>query len=235
MLRTLLTVAHRCIRGAAHRLLDPEQIQPREFANVVLREVAPHFQGDVLNVSGWRDEDGAGGHYRDYFRNAARYAVSNLPGDREKGLGSSGSGELSLDLSRPLPSALHGGFDVVLNHTTLEHVFEVETAFANLCVLSRDAVILIVPVLQHGHNSEYFGDWWRFTPMGLVRWFRKYGLTTIVLRCNEQPFAPVYAVAVASRFPERHVGIARPLEFTFGRALYGSGLRQEFVERNLQG
>ena len=42
------------------------------------------FFGDMFfrqNVSGWRDEDKTGGHYRDYFSAATSYAISNYRGE----------------------------------------------------------------------------------------------------------------------------------------------------------
>ena len=52
-------------------------IRPREWSNAELRRVAPYFDGRIINVSGWRDEDKVGGHYRDYFTCATAYDISN--------------------------------------------------------------------------------------------------------------------------------------------------------------
>jgi hypothetical protein len=49
----------------------------------------------------------------------------------------------------------------VLNHTTLEHVFDVHQALRVICALS-DAVIVVVPFMQHLHGPED-GDFWRLS------------------------------------------------------------------------
>ena len=92
----------------------------RCWSNSVLRQIAPLFKGDVVNVSGWRDEDKEGGLYRDYFSAARSYRVTNFGGFR----GESANTTLRLDLEKDLPQGLNGCADVVFNHTTLEHVID---------------------------------------------------------------------------------------------------------------
>jgi hypothetical protein len=86
-----------------------------------LRQIAPLFEGDALNVSGWLDEDKEGGLYQDYFSKARSYSITNYGGFR----GESPQTVLHLELEADLPVALAGCADVVFNHTTLEHVFNV--------------------------------------------------------------------------------------------------------------
>ncbi len=63
-----------------------------------------------------------GGHYRDAdFSDASTYTITNYVG--RKGATGNG-GELALDLSEPILNALVESFDVVFNHTTLEHLYE---------------------------------------------------------------------------------------------------------------
>src|SRR5215216_5837068 len=113
---------HRLVRGVANRVLDEKLIRPRSYSNKLLREYAPYFSGSVLNVSGWKDADGEGGCYRTYFKNVSTYVVSNVAG-QEKGFGSASNYcEIELDLEQDLEDDLRGKFDVVFNHTTLEHV-----------------------------------------------------------------------------------------------------------------
>ncbi len=70
-------------------------------SNETLRQLGPLFSGDVIHVSAWRDEDKEGGHYRDYFPNAASYTITNHTGYR----GFQGSpGELQLDLTAQPPT-----------------------------------------------------------------------------------------------------------------------------------
>jgi hypothetical protein len=122
----------------------------RCWSNQVLRAIAPSFDGDVLNVSGWRDEDKEGGRYRDYFSRARSYGVTNFGGYR----GDSGGAQVQLDLEGELPPGLAASVDVVFNHTTLEHVFDVFRAVSNLCRMTRDLVIVVVPAIQEEHEAD---------------------------------------------------------------------------------
>ncbi|WP_297107217.1 hypothetical protein [uncultured Devosia sp.] len=172
---------------------------PRLWSNDVLRKLGPLFEGDMINVSGWLDEDKQGGHYRDYFPNVRRYDVSNYGGERGEGV----PGEVRLDLEADLPQTLHQAYDVVLNHTTLEHVFDVFAATRNLCAMSRDTVVVVVPFLQEQHTTESFSDFWRFTPLGLERLFRHHGLEPVLTTSNHGRGEAIYHLCVATRSPER--------------------------------
>lgn len=172
---------------------------PRLWSNSELRQHAHLFHGDVVNVSGWKDIDKEGGHYRDYFVNASSYTITNYKAEARglQGL----ENELFLDLEAPLSAELNGRFDVVFNHTTLEHIFDVQTAFANLCALSRDVVILVVPFLQQYHAA--YGDYWRFTPLLLQQLFEQHGFSMLYQSFTPHPRASVYLYAIASRQPEK--------------------------------
>ncbi|HEY1097328.1 MAG TPA: hypothetical protein VGF99_00310 [Myxococcota bacterium] len=191
-------------------LIDRKHRVPRLWSNQELQKIAPLCTGDVVNVSGWRDEDKAGRHYRDYFSAASSYTITNYKAEA-RGLQGT-PGELFLDLEQTLDPSLHGRFDVVFNHTVLEHVFEVDTAFKNLCAMSRDLVVVVVPFLQPMHAD--YGDFWRFSPMALERLFAKNGLTMIRATSNRDWLASVYVVAVGARHPERWRGVLdAPLAF----------------------
>jgi hypothetical protein len=190
---------------------DRKSKLPRFWSNQELRRIAPHFTGDVVNVSAWQDQDKEGGRYRDYFRSAKSYALTNYEAEA-RGL-QGVPGEIFLDLEKPLPEELKARFDVVFNHTVLEHVFEVRTAFRNLCLMTRDVVVLVVPFLQpmHGH----YGDYWRFTPLTLKRLFEDEGLRLLYSSFNSQRAAAVYLVAVGSRQPEKWEGkVGNTFSFT---------------------
>lgn len=176
---------------------------PRIWSNSELRSVAPLFTGDVVNVSGWRDEDKEGGHYRDYFCNANGYAISNHRGAR----GWSEIQNFVIDLEEPLAPDLHENFDVVFNHTTLEHVFNVFKAMENLCAMSRDVVILVVPFVQEVHVTDDFLDYWRFTHHGLRRVLEHNGMTVIRLTSTPYARSSIYHFCVASRHPDRWEGL----------------------------
>lgn|GEM_PF-456968 len=185
----------------ARRLVDRKWRRPRLWSNAELRSVAPQFTGAVVNVSGWNDEDKEGRRYRDYFTGAASYVVTNWRGER----GAQGHPEeIELNLEAPLPPNLEGGFDVVFNHTTLEHVFDLFTAFENLCRLSRDIVIIVAPCLQETHFTADYGDFWRFTPHSMRRLFECNGLTVVYESASPpEPNASIYLFYVGSRFPDR--------------------------------
>ena len=171
---------------------------PRRWSNRELRRFGHLFSGDVVNVSAWEDRDKEGGFYRNYFPATASYSTTNF-GTSQDTLQHTDN-EIYLDLSKPIPPELERRFDAVFNHTTLEHLFEFQTAFANLCAMSRDVVIIVVPWLQPLHSD--YGDFWRFSPQALPRMFSREGLTTLHLSWNDDKGAAVYVFAIASRNPE---------------------------------
>jgi hypothetical protein len=109
--------------------------------------------------------------------------------------------EIFLDLEQELPAALRERFDVVYNHTTLEHVYDFRRAFANLCAMSRDALIVVAPWLQPAHGD--YGDYWRFSPTAIARLCSDHGLTPARISWNEHSGASVYVFAVAVRDPQK--------------------------------
>lgn len=164
-----------------------------------LRRVAHLFEGSILNVSGWRDEDKEGGRYADYFSSKASYAISNIAGAR----GLSGlDNEITLDLQQELDASRQQGYDVVFSHTVLEHVFDTAQAVKNMCLLSRDIVIGVVPFMQveHFEDGSYL-DYWRFTRFGIREVFRGLGFEVVYLAANYNPVYPIYYFFIASRRP----------------------------------
>lgn len=172
---------------------------PRKWSNQQLRRFGDRFRGDVVNVSGWKDADKEGGVYRSYFPNATSYAITNFTVHYDNR-----PDELFLDLEKPLPGELTDKFDVVFNHTVLEHIYECHAAFANLCRMTRDVVILVVPFLQPYHAS--YGDYWRFTPLTLERMFRDNGLTQVYCSFNEHWLCSIYLFAIGTKQPKRWEG-----------------------------
>ena len=192
------------------RRVDRHTVRPREWSNRELAKVAGVFDGAVINVSGWRDEDQRGGHYRDYFPRAASYVVSNFRGTR--GMEADDPNAVFIDLEGELQDELKGRYQVAFNHTTLEHIFEIRKAIANICALSSDTVILVTPFLQAVHfEPGAFGDYWRPTPMCLNRMLEDNGFTTVYQTCNDTPWHYVYVFTVACRNPKRPIGIDVPL------------------------
>jgi|SRR5688572_1438784 len=173
----------------------------RYWSNRELRRFSPFAAGDVVNVSGWKDEDKEGAHYRDYFPRARTYSITNYSGDS----GYQGThGEILLDLRKPLPPELNSRFDVVLSHTALEHIFEAHEAFANLAKLTRDVLIVVVPFCQVQHELPSFGDFWRFTPSSLRELYSRNGLQVIYESCNEDFAGANYLFFVGSRSPDAY-------------------------------
>ena len=173
---------------------------PRHWSNHTLHSIAPLFDGEVINVSGWDDRDKEGSRYREYFSAASGYFVSNHSGIR--GIDDAAdTTDLSLDLTAPVPAELQQRFDVVYNHTTLEHVFDVFKAFSNLCLMSRDIVIVVVPFAQEMHFTASYGDYWRFTPMAVRELFRANGLDVVFEDASPHRYAGIYLLSVGSRRP----------------------------------
>jgi len=196
ILETLLTglirlpfigrLVRRCVQGVhrasanAMKRVARDEVRPRDWSNAELRKFAPLFDGAVINVSGWRDEDKTGGHYQSYFTAAASYGISNYRG--ESGI-TGAEGEVFIDLEADLPEELARRYQVAFNHTTLEHVFDIRKAI-----------------------EGSFGDWWRPTPMCIERLLEEQGFHTIYQSSNDNPWYIVYIVTIACRNPESHKG-----------------------------
>lgn len=179
-------------------IVDRKFRKARLWSNDELKKFASACQGSVVNVSGWRDEDKAGSFYERYFSSSDQYFVTNYKSEA-RGFQGDRANEIFLDLTQPCPEDLQDKFDVVFNHTVLEHVFEVDQAFANLCAMSKDLVIIVLPFIQEQH-AEY-GDFWRFTPQAVDRLFKKNGMEPLYLSYNDESNASIYIFAVASKKP----------------------------------
>lgn len=173
---------------------------PRIWSNEELKKIAPLCTGKVVNVSGWKDSDKQGGHYKDYFVHATSYTITNYGGFR--GFQST-EDEILLDLEAELPQQLENVFDVVFNHTTLEHIYEVRTAFQNLCLMSSDMVIVVVPFAQTQHEHENIEDFWRFTPTVLRRMFSENKMKVVYESANDHRNAGIYVMMVGSKKPDQ--------------------------------
>lgn len=208
------------------RLVDKKN-QHRLWSNAQLARFGHLFTGSICNVSGWEDSarDGTGSRYRDYFPNCTSYSVTNYPGQR--GYRASISAEqILLDLTKSLPPEWISKFDVVFNHTTLEHIYEVKQAAEALCNLTKDLLIVVVPFMQEQHFDDgSYGDYWRLTPMAVCRLFEEHGVTPLYVAANDaQPWYPVYIFYIGTKQPD----LWRPhFDFDLDDALMhktGSGL-----------
>lgn len=173
----------------------------RTFSNLELKKVGKYLKGEVINVSGWKDSDKRGGLYQDYFPDKTGYTISNFKGER----GVESSSDIFLDLTADLPPELAGKYEVVFNHTVLEHISQLHKAVENICKLTNDALVLVVPFKQDIHFIEgSFEDYWRFTPFALRDLLKPHGLQLVYVSMNNNPVFPVYCFAVAARKPEKY-------------------------------
>lgn len=168
---------------------------PRVWSNRELLKFAELFNGHVANISGWTDVDKEGGHYKDYFSNASSYTITNYKSEARGYQG--GKNELYLDLTANLPTELIKKFDVVFSHTVLEHIYEVNLAVKNLCAMTKDIAIVVVPFLQEMHAD--YGDYWRFTPLAMKNLFNENGMKMIYCTFNSHPNASVYLFCIATK------------------------------------
>jgi hypothetical protein len=176
-------------------LVDKIYRLPRIWSNDELKKFAHLFKGDIVNVSGWQDKDKEGNEYKNYFGNADSYTITNFKTEMRGIQGY--ENEIFLDLEEDLPSELNNKFDVVFNHTTLEHVYDFNKAFENLCKLSKDIVIVVVPFLQEMHGA--YGDYWRFSPQAIENMFVDQSFELLYLSYNDHRKASVYVFAIASK------------------------------------
>jgi hypothetical protein len=169
---------------------------PRLWSNAELRKFAHLFHGDIVNVSGWTDIDKEGKHYRDYFYNANEYWITNY-NEKIKGL-QHYKNEIFLDLEEELNPDLLKKYDVVFNHTTLEHIYETRIAFRNICNISKDVVIIVVPYIQQIHGIGY-SDYWRFTPHTMAKMYEENGLKLRYCAANGKDKASIYLFCIGYR------------------------------------
>jgi hypothetical protein len=181
------------------RIKTPKAGAVRIWSNDELKKFAHLFSGSIVNLSGWEDMDKQGKRYKDYFVNASEYMVTNYTPSHS----ANGIQEIVLNLEDDLPQELINRFDVVLSHTNLEHIFNVFKAVENHCLMSRDIVIIIVPFIQQQHETNEFGDYWRFTPTCLRKLYEKYGLSTLYESFTNQPNKVNYVMAIGSKQPEK--------------------------------
>ena len=173
---------------------------PRIWSNNELRKVAPLVSGSIINVSGWKDIDKQGSHYNSYFANANEYWISNYAAE-SKGYQGNLKNEIFIDLQKPMDDKWIGRFDVAFNHTVLEHVFDCHKAFENICLLSKDIVISVVPFIQHQHAA--YGDYWRFTPECMSLLHKKNNLEMLYINYNDGKNQSIYVITVGSKDPKK--------------------------------
>lgn len=169
----------------------------RLWSNRELQRIAEHCYGDVINVSAWNDLDKNGRSYESYFTNANNYFKSNY--DDFRGL-QGNKNEFYLNLEQELDSRLIDKYDVVLNHTTLEHIYDFQTAFKNLALMSKDLLIIVVPFSQINHGNK-IPDYWRFTPQSMKKLFEANNLEVVYSSANNFFNSGIYLFFIGSKIP----------------------------------
>ena len=179
--------------------IDKKFRSARIWSNLELKKFSKSLKGKIINVSAWKDMDKEGSYYKEYFPLADEYFITNWKSDA-KGLQGDLNNEFFLNLEcKNIPDELIRKFEVVFNHTTLEHVFEVNSAFKNLCSLSREVVIIVVPFMQEQHIDKGFDDYWRFTPQVIKKLFEKNDFNLEYINFNDQKKSSIYIFAVGVR------------------------------------
>ena len=204
---------------------EPIFRRARVWSNIELRKIAAYFKGDIINVSGWADEDKIGGTYREYFVNATTYHISNKEGGSQTGKKLSLPDSLTIDLERPISKEHIQKYDCVFTHTVLEHIFNIFQAVDNLCQMSRDAVICVVPFIQPVHQSTGYLDYWRFTPFCLEKLFSERGFHTVYASGGPNlKGTSLYYLWVVSKHPDKWTEVFGPVaklsELPDGNAMY---------------
>ena len=179
-----------------YKRFNRETYKARVWSNIELKKIAYLFKGDIINVSAGADIDKENNFYKNYFVNKTSYSISNY----KKTETNTENNEYILDLEKEIPENLYEKFNVVFSHTVLEHVYETDIAIENLCNLSNDIVITVVPFIQtYHHEEEVYYDFWRFSPLALIKKFNKHGFKTVYINWNKDPLGNIYIFHVASK------------------------------------
>jgi hypothetical protein len=190
--------------------------KPRLRTNVILERFAHMFSGKIINVSGSSDSDknsslydyyvgnyDSGKKYKEYFINSDSYTVSNYPNDKTE-YSLDKTDMIFLDLEETLSEKTYMKYDVVFNHTVFEHIFDIFTAFKNLCLLSNDIVIFVVPQFQRIHDYHRgYKDYWRFTPFAVDKLFEESGFTVLYRETTVGFSESMYLFYIATRNPNK--------------------------------
>jgi hypothetical protein len=189
--------------------IDRKFRKARIWSNCELKKFSHLFTGDIINVSAGENIDKQGLSYDSYFPKASKFIISNFSPGSFRGY-QARKNELLIDLNRNIPKIYRNKFDVAIAHTVLEHIYDVRVAFRNICLLSRDIVIIIVPFAQIEHHSDSYQDYWRFSPAALRNLFAENQMEVIYEACNNEFNSSVYLFFIGSRHPEKWKGLIYP-------------------------
>jgi SAM-dependent methyltransferase len=88
------------------------------------------------------------------------------------------------DLNNPIPASLHGTFDAVLDFGTLDHVYDMRMAIANIVnMLKVGGVVVIYDAMIGWHNQSLYN----FQPPFFFDTFSAYGFTDMELFIHYYP------------------------------------------------
>lgn len=175
----------------------------RSWSNNRLKDIGkslPLFE-NALNVSGNLDLDKEGDTYKNYFK-ALKYNISSYPKDKtfsnpEKLI------EIDLDEDACQVTSKHfEKYDLVFNHTVLEHIKNPFNAFANLenLLAPNGILICVVPFIYKFHFSHgNFGDYWRFTPHAIDLLHKNSNLFINLLEVGPLMGYEKYLISVATK------------------------------------
>ncbi len=146
------------MRRLLRRFIRSGPTRARKETNAWLLVHAAGIKGHVLSVGSGTDEDGEGGHYRDYFKDCSSYTTSDVVAEE--------GSDLVLDV-RSMPEIKDGSFDCVFCSGVLEHVDDYQGSLKEITrILRRGGVLLLGPPFRQGlHNAPK--DYWRFTEYGI--------------------------------------------------------------------
>lgn len=196
--KVLLVIINILIR--LYKKINKQSFNARLWSNSELKKISFLFSGDIVNVSAGNDGDKEHDFYQNYFKNKTSYTITNY----KKIHTNNNYKEIILDLENEIPIELQKRFNVVFNHTVLEHIYDTDKAIKNLCDLSEDIIITVVPFLQtYHHEEEFYFDWWRFSPLALINKFKKYNFKTIYINWNKDPIGNIYIFHIATYKPNK--------------------------------
>jgi hypothetical protein len=175
----------------------------RSWSNERLKFISkslPEFN-NALNCSGHLDLDKQGSYYQSYFK-VEKYTISSFEND------STYSNPkklflLNLDEDCEKVSEEHyQNYDLIFNHTVLEHVMNPYQAFANFenLLAPNGILICVVPFIYKFHFSNGdFGDYWRFTPHTMELLHKQFNLSVKFLEVGPHNSYEKYIISVATR------------------------------------
>ncbi len=197
--KIILITVHAAL--SIYKKLNKDSFNARIWSNNELKKTAHLFTGDIINVSAGKDKDKQNAYYSDYFKNKSSYTITNY-------VSTGVPNEIILDLEKDLPENLRKKYDVVFSHTVLEHIYDTDKAVKNLCHLSKNIVITVVPFLQtYHHEEDIYYDFWRFSPLALIKKFNEHNFKTLYISWNNDAFGSLYIFHIASCKPKNQHNI----------------------------